>query len=246
MLFKNAKAQLMRLPTAGTFFVEGATVALLFFLLAFAIILAWQDPVLYSIIFNQEDNFIEYAQWLLLLTLSYICLRRAWLLLHERERVFSLFCVFYGAMFLIVAGEEISWGQRLLNIETPPLFMQNNRQHELNIHNLKVGSNQFADFIYIAVEFFLAVYLLMIPFLYKFNNSAKMLVNYMALPIPKRYIICLIIVALFISEMIIDRWLVPREGDELTEFSVMYCIMLIFLFPINRALFCVQKSMTRS
>ena len=231
----------MRLPPAGTFFVEGVTIALLFFLLAFAIIQAWRDPVLYSVIFNQEDHFIEYAQCLLLLVLSYICMRRAWLLLHQRGRVFSLFCIFYGAMFLIVAGEEISWGQRLMNIETPPLFMQNNRQQELNIHNLKVGSNQIADFIYITVEFFLAVYLLMIPFLYKLNNSASMLVNSMALPIPKRYVISVIIVALFISEMIIDRWLVPQEGDELTEFCVMYCIMLIFLFPINRAIFRVQN-----
>lgn len=41
----------------------------------------------------------------------------------------ALFCVF-------VAGEEISWGQRLFAIEPPALFLEHNFQQELNVHNL--------------------------------------------------------------------------------------------------------------
>lgn len=41
----------------------------------------------------------------------------------------ALFCVF-------VAGEEISWGQRLLAFEPPEIFLQENYQQELNVHNL--------------------------------------------------------------------------------------------------------------
>lgn len=41
----------------------------------------------------------------------------------------ALFCVF-------VAGEEISWGQRLLAFEPPEIFLQENFQQELNVHNL--------------------------------------------------------------------------------------------------------------
>jgi hypothetical protein len=36
-----------------------------------------------------------------------------------------------------VAGEEVSWGQRILNIETPPAIIEINRQQELTIHNLE-------------------------------------------------------------------------------------------------------------
>lgn len=36
-----------------------------------------------------------------------------------------------------VSGEEISWGQRILNIETPPAFLESNTQQELTIHNLE-------------------------------------------------------------------------------------------------------------
>lgn len=41
----------------------------------------------------------------------------------------ALFCVF-------VAGEEISWGQRLFAIEPPAVFLEHNFQQELNVHNL--------------------------------------------------------------------------------------------------------------
>ena len=39
--------------------------------------------------------------------------------------------------FFFVAGEEISWGQRILNIETPPAFLESNTQQEMTIHNLE-------------------------------------------------------------------------------------------------------------
>lgn len=41
----------------------------------------------------------------------------------------ALFCVF-------VAGEEISWGQRLLAFQPPEIFLRENFQQELNVHNL--------------------------------------------------------------------------------------------------------------
>jgi hypothetical protein len=41
----------------------------------------------------------------------------------------ALFCVF-------VAGEEISWGQRVLGYRPPVYFLQENFQQELNIHNV--------------------------------------------------------------------------------------------------------------
>ncbi|MFN2517287.1 MAG: hypothetical protein ABR556_13850 [Pyrinomonadaceae bacterium] len=41
----------------------------------------------------------------------------------------ALFCIF-------VAGEEFSWGQRLLGFYSPEYFLANNFQQELNLHNL--------------------------------------------------------------------------------------------------------------
>lgn len=38
-----------------------------------------------------------------------------------------------------VAGEEISWGQRLFAFQPPELFLEENFQQELNVHNLLTG-----------------------------------------------------------------------------------------------------------
>jgi hypothetical protein len=39
-------------------------------------------------------------------------------------------------MLLVAAGEEISWGQRLFELDTPPALVDGNRQDELNLHNV--------------------------------------------------------------------------------------------------------------
>ena len=41
-------------------------------------------------------------------------------------------------MFFIIFGEEISWGQRILNVDPGNFFMSNNMQRETNIHNLRI------------------------------------------------------------------------------------------------------------
>ncbi|MEM6994560.1 MAG: hypothetical protein AAF721_28860 [Myxococcota bacterium] len=41
-----------------------------------------------------------------------------------------------AAFCLFVAGEEISWGQRLLAFQPPEVFLEENFQQELNVHNL--------------------------------------------------------------------------------------------------------------
>ncbi len=41
----------------------------------------------------------------------------------------------------ISLGEEISWGQRIFNIQTPKFIADANRQSELNFHNLHILNN---------------------------------------------------------------------------------------------------------
>jgi len=48
----------------------------------------------------------------------------------------NLFFLFLGILCFFCFGEEISWGQRLFNIETPEQIKRINYQNELNVHNL--------------------------------------------------------------------------------------------------------------
>lgn len=50
-------------------------------------------------------------------------------------KTFVAACCLVGALFFLVAGEEISWGQRILNIESSEAVRNINRQGEINLHN---------------------------------------------------------------------------------------------------------------
>jgi hypothetical protein len=61
-------------------------------------------------------------------------------------------------LFFVAAGEEISWGQRIFNIETPEAIKQSNVQQELTIHNLDFfqGETATLDFSQLQTLFSLA------------------------------------------------------------------------------------------
>jgi hypothetical protein len=85
----------------------------------------------------QEDAWVEWATFAAFLLAAVASLslfgrgRRdghRWPLVAIGRAGLALFCVF-------VAGEEISWGQRLFGIEPPEVFLAENYQQELNLHN---------------------------------------------------------------------------------------------------------------
>jgi hypothetical protein len=82
----------------------------------------------------QEDQVVEWATaWLFLLAGAlrlFPAIRRRRL----GDGLVGLFC-------LVVAGEEISWGQRLFGLGAPDFVLANNYQQEMTFHNL------FQDFI---------------------------------------------------------------------------------------------------
>lgn len=76
----------------------------------------------------QEDRAVE---WWTMLLFAVAGVARLWCAVRHRELfdgLVALFCLF-------VAGEEISWGQRLLGIVPPAPFLAHNTQQEMNLHN---------------------------------------------------------------------------------------------------------------
>ncbi|MBA3817698.1 MAG: hypothetical protein H0X17_02305 [Deltaproteobacteria bacterium] len=82
----------------------------------------------------QEDGVVEWA------TVVAFVMAAGWLVLVVRKESPSWW--FKGACFLlatfciVIAGEEISWGQRLLRFKPPDVFLERNFQQELNLHNV--------------------------------------------------------------------------------------------------------------
>jgi hypothetical protein len=85
--------------------------------------------------FTIEDGPVENAQVLILLSTALVTGKEAISSPHVRHRL-----LFYALTIalLLVALEEISWGQRLLGFETPESIKAINVQNETNIHNIGI------------------------------------------------------------------------------------------------------------
>lgn len=117
--------------------------ALLFIsvLLTYLIVLFVSDEVLIDLTF--EDHMFEWIGTLFLLASSVLFFIR--FLNDKNGNDFYLFKTnknyfffFLSLLFFFAFGEEISWGQRLFNIQTPEVLKRINYQDETNIHNLKI------------------------------------------------------------------------------------------------------------
>jgi len=100
--------------------------------------LAWwldaRNPGLYYRLV-QEDHWLEWATvWAFLLAAA----AAAWAAHHQwwRHRRVPWFLLGLGLFCVFVAGEEISWGQRLFGFTPPEYFLTDNFQQELNVHNI--------------------------------------------------------------------------------------------------------------
>jgi hypothetical protein len=83
---------------------------------------------------TREDGAIEsagFACFIVAGLLAFVAASRA---RPARRQAFAAAAL--GAVLVVAAGEEISWGQRLFEVETPALLVDGNRQDELNLHNL--------------------------------------------------------------------------------------------------------------
>jgi hypothetical protein len=87
----------------------------------------------------QEDSWIENTQVVVLVVGVIMSGYLARKLYRERLKLWAVLYALFALVLFFVAGEEISWGQRIFGVSTPQWFMKRNYQHELNLHNLKSG-----------------------------------------------------------------------------------------------------------
>ncbi len=82
----------------------------------------------------QEDGSVEWA------TFVAFVLAAGWLVASVRKLSPSWWyqgaCLLLALFCIVVAGEEISWGQRLFGFKPPNVFLERNFQQELNLHNV--------------------------------------------------------------------------------------------------------------
>jgi MFS family permease len=148
----------------------------------FFLVLFLVDPVGFSTL-GSEDQPIELLSALFyfisfgLFVYTMVLLSKQW----NHRKLYLLLAAVFAFGFFIMGMEEISWFQRVLNIETPDTF-KDNRQKELNLHNF------FTNPLENAFYFASFVFLILIPFVHENFRLIKNQ-NLLSVFIPSRFIL---------------------------------------------------------
>ncbi len=139
----------------------------------------------------QEDAWIEW------LTVGLFCTAGMVFLSAAKRHGFATAWVITatGLFCIVVAGEEISWGQRLLGFTPPESFLESNYQQELNLHNFSKALFE-PKWLVIAT---LSVWGVSLPVFYRLNASLPLPKHLETILLPISYIpwsVCAIVLLL--------------------------------------------------
>ena len=206
--------------------IELPFIGLWFVISLIVLIIDQVSPRIYDNFLSQEDGPIESLTAVLMLISGYLCLQRA----RELECRPKCGHIAFGLFLLFVAGEEISWGQRIMQFSTPKIFQEYNAQQEFNLHNLKFSGIYVNRVIFgNLLEFSVVAFLMVTPVLYRESDRVKKLFDNYSIPCPGDrlvigYILSLSLILFMDSER---KW----EALELIKSAT--CLLLI-LTPIPK------------
>jgi len=180
-------------------------------------------------VYVMEDGLIEYGTALFLLAIGVLNFRRVIKFRHQHTMWWIISVLFLGLLFIFGAGEEVSWGQRLIGFETPESLKEINKQDEVTLHNIRIGDFDVNKAIFSQLlTVILVIYFVFLPFLFNRIAWIKSLVNALGVPVPKTHHTIVFLIATAIALII------PSEKKwELHEFVFASIFFLIFLYPAN-------------
>jgi hypothetical protein len=180
-----------------------------------------------------EDGVVEWLTVVGLLAGFLVCAYRFIKLFQLRNWWFLTVVFVLGLLLFIAAGEEISWAQRILGVESSEYFIKNNAQGETNIHNLVVNGVKINKLVFSTILIsVLGIYLSILPLLYHYNNSVKKFINNSGIPVPRVYqIVSFLVLFAFSGLLKHDR------NPELLECGAASLFFLIVFNPVNKTIF---------
>jgi len=181
----------------------------------------------------QEDGFVEWLTVLGLLMGFVVCIGRFIRLLRKRKFIFLFVTLLLALLLFVAAGEEISWGQRILGIKSSDFFQKNNSQGETNFHNLVLNGVKINKIVFsfglIAV---MAIYIVIFPLLYRTRRGFTNFIDKSGIMMPQVYQVLSIGLLFLLTELIHHG-----KRAELLEAGIALLFYLIIRFPVNKATF---------
>jgi hypothetical protein len=189
----------------------------------------------------REDGLVEWLTFAALVTaFGYASLTAVAYKQRSSTRTACKMWTLIALLFLFGALEEISYGQRIFDIETPDFLLPDgsqgrdslyNKQSETNLHNLVVyGVNinklVFGKILALAV----IAYFMVVPVLYRYNSRFRRFVNHCGLPIIQNYQLAVYLVVLLLTTALHSRN--PRV-NELLELMGCFTFLAMIVHPFN-------------
>lgn len=192
----------------------------------------------YEYSYAEEDGFIEWLTVLPLIIATIVALGYLIKLSSKRSWLFFL-SVFLIALFSFFAGgEEISWGQRIFNIQSSEYFKEHNAQGETNLHNLVVDGKKVNKVIFSQLlSILIGIYLILLPVLYNRNKNVRKFIDWAGVPVPRLYQIILGAVVFLLTAICPSG-----KAPEMLEFGICFTFLLIVAYPLNHHVFRTIKT----
>lgn len=212
--------------------------AVLLQFLLFGLYFAHTNLTYFEGVFAVEDGLVEWLTVVWLVASAVLCITRFFKLRNKRPKLFLFMLLFFAAGFLFGAGEEVSWGQRIFDVQSSEFFQKNNSQGETNLHNLVVGGTKINKLLFgLILGIAIAAYCLILPTLARKFPKVMKLVQKFAIPIPRgRQVLAYLVIFLLVE---INPS--PKRG-ELVEFGGTLMFFLMFLNPWNKRLFELEDN----
>lgn len=201
---------------------------------------AFTDPQFYTGVLAKEDGPIEWVTVIGLLLACGVCLYRVISLRKDKNISFLAVWAFLALVCFFGAGEEISWGQRIFNIESSEWFKQNNAQQETNLHNLIVEGKKVNKIIFSALlGLSLLTYLLVFTLAYRRFAGFKRFCDYMGVPIAHYHQVVAWFTVAIVAEALIKD---VSRSSELFESAAVFVFLMNLSLPFNKTLFDKQAA----
>ena len=179
------------------------------------------DPVSY-LLFILEDSLGEMTSFSAFAVAGLIFLLRTW---DDRKTPKNYWYLLFAVIAFFLAGEEISWGQRIAQVSTPDFLRELNAQGEINLHNLSASAMQGT---YLVITAALFCYGVLLPIVYRFSRPVRGLIDTLGLPVP-----ALVLMPLFAAPVLI--WTGPNivRNDEIVELIIAMGMFGIAIFEVD-------------
>lgn len=140
-----------------------------------------------------------------------------------------------SATLFVLFGEEISWGQRVHEMDTPMWLVELNQSEELNFHNIYWGMGKdvqggMGQTLFLMAVVANGILLGVLPILTRVSVRMKRVFEWLDLPIPSLGV-ALAINSVGIAAVLTGSYLLNQESSELVEIAV-ECLFFVYALEV--------------